>query len=194
MICELNVKMSGIEKGNYPTHIAIILDGNRRYAKRLNLDPKKGHEFGFKKLRPLFDWCKELDIHELTLYCFSIENFNRSKDEVDYLMSEFVKKFDELNGDKTLEEDDVKINVVGRIHLFPKEVQKRLHEIIEKTKNHKTFIINFAMAYGGRSEVVDATKKIAQQVKEGTLKIENIDDEVIAKNLYFSSSCKDSLG
>ena len=105
-----------------PKHIALILDGNRRLAKRLMLKPWKGHEWGAKKIGKLFDWSKELGIKEITLYCFSIENFDRPKKELEYLMKLFKEEFKRLYNDERLEKDKVKINFIGRIDMFPKEV------------------------------------------------------------------------
>jgi len=168
-----------------PRHLAIIIDGSRRFAKRLMLKPYKGHEWGAKKVEKLFEWCKDLNIKELTLYCFSIENFNRPKDEFDYLMNLFKKEFTKMKDDPRLK--DIKINFIGRLNMFPKDVQDSMTVLIEKTKNSKPYVINFAMAYGGRAEVIDATRKIAEAVKEGKLNIEDINEQVFEKNLYNAS-------
>lgn len=165
-----------------PKHIGIILDGNRRFAKKLMIKPWKGHEWGYKKIESLFEWAKEIDIKEITLYTFSVKNFNRPKKEFDYLMKLFKESFIKAKEDPRLK--DIKINFLGRIHMFPKEVQKAMEELMEKTKNNKKYIINFAMAYGGREEIIDAVKKISQQVKEGKLDIDQINKETFGKNLY----------
>ena len=169
-----------------PKHVAIILDGNRRFSKRLMMKPWKGHEWGAKKIKSVLDWCKEFDIRELTLYTFSVENFNRPKKEFNYLMSLFREGFDKLKDDPRIYKNKIKVNVIGRIWMFPKDVQERMNYIIEKTKNHDKNIINFAMAYGGRHEVVDAVKKIAEQLKKGKLKIEDINEESFSRNLYMA--------
>jgi tritrans,polycis-undecaprenyl-diphosphate synthase [geranylgeranyl-diphosphate specific] len=167
-----------------PKHIGIIMDGNRRFSKKLMLKPWNGHEWGAKKVEKLFSWCQEFCIKELTLYTFSIQNFNRPKKEFDYLMKIFKDNFDKLIDDKRLEENKIRINIIGRIYMFPKDVQERLNRIMEQTKNNNNYIINFAMAYGGREEVIDATKKVAEQIKDGTLNIEDINEETFSKNLY----------
>ncbi len=169
---------------NVPHHIGIILDGNRRFAKRLMLKPWKGHEWGAKKLEHLFEWCKEYAIHELTLYAFSVENFDRPKEEFDYLMDLFRKEFDKLQDDPKIHENKIRFNVIGRLWMFPKDLQELMRAIMEKTKHYSDYIVNFAMAYGGRAEVVDATKKIAEQVKEHKLKVEEINEQVFSDNLY----------
>ena len=167
-----------------PRHIGIILDGNRRFAKRLMIKPWKGHEWGAKKVEQLLLWCEEYGIRELTLYAFSVENFDRPKKEFDYLMNLFKKEFDTLKEDKRIYEKKIRINVIGRLNMFPDDVRKRMEDIMESTKHHDNRIINFAMAYGGRAEVIDATKKIAEDVKKGKLKIEDINETSFADRLY----------
>src|SRR3989338_11445363 len=110
-------------------HIAIILDGNRRFAKRLLLKPWKGHEFGAGKLRKLFTWCKELDIKEITLYCLSIQNFNRPKHEFDYLMDLFHKEFKDIINDEDLHKNRIKINFFGRLSMLPEKVREEAEKL-----------------------------------------------------------------
>lgn len=176
-----------MEESIVPKHIGIIMDGNRRFSKKLMLKPWNGHEWGAKKVEKLFTWCQEFNIKELTLYTFSIQNFNRPKKEFDYLMKIFKENFDKLIDDKRLDSNGIRINVIGRLHMFPKDVQDRLNRIMEKTKNNNDYVINFAMAYGGREEIIDATRKIAQQVKNGKLNIDDINEETFSKNLYFAN-------
>lgn len=165
-------------------HIGIILDGNRRFSKKLMQEPWKGHEYGAKKVESLLEWCKELDIKELTLYAFSMQNFNRPKTEFDYLMKIFKENFERLNNDKRIYENKIKINIIGRIHLFPENVKKAMYEIMEKTKNHDNYIINFAMAYGGHEEIIDTIKKIGRKIESGEIKPEQINEELVDSNLY----------
>jgi len=169
-----------------PKHIGIIMDGNRRFAKRLMLKPWMGHEWGAKKVEKLFSWCKELGIREVTLYAFSIENFNRPRDEFDFLMNVFRKEFKRLLADENVMQEGIRVNFVGRISMFPSDITQSMKDIMEKTKDNASYIVNFAMAYGGRAEVVDAAKRIAEQVAEGRLDIAQINEEVFSKNLYFS--------
>lgn len=172
---------------SYPKHVGIILDGNRRFAKKLGLDPWKGHEFGEKKVRKLLDWCEEYDVHELTLYTFSIQNFNRPKIEFDYIMNLFVKAAKELLESKELDEKNLKIKYVGRKNLLPKEVIEAMDKLEEKTKNKTRYILNLAMPYGGKEELEDAIKLIAKEVSTGVLKPEDINQEIIANHLYMKS-------
>jgi tritrans,polycis-undecaprenyl-diphosphate synthase [geranylgeranyl-diphosphate specific] len=171
-------------KNEVPKHVGVILDGNRRFAKKLMLKPWKGHEWGAKKVEKLMDWAGEIGIKELTLYSFSMQNMNRPKEEFEYLMKVFRSEFTRLGNDPRLEKEDIKINFIGRIHLFPKDVYEKMRELMDRTKNHKSFIINFAMAYGGREEVVDAVMKLSQDVKSGKLSAEEINEEIFQDYLY----------
>jgi len=172
---------------NYPHHIAIILDGNRRFAKRLNLDPWKGHEWGRKKFEKLVDWCKEFNIKELTLYTFSVQNFNRPKKEFDFLMDLFRDAAKKLLKDQRVDEMGMKIRYVGRTEMFPKDIQDFMHEIEEKTKNNNKYFLNFAMGYGGKEEITDAIKSIAKKISSGELKAKDINEKIIEENLYLAS-------
>ena len=111
-----------------PKHIAIILDGNRRYAKRLGMQPWKGHEFGIKKLEQLLEWCRDFGIKELTLYSFSTENFKRSRKEKDFLFNMFKKEFKSMRYRKDIFKNKVRVNVIGRIDMFPKIIRKSMNE------------------------------------------------------------------
>ena len=172
---------------NEVRHVGIVPDGNRRFSKRLMQVPWKGHEYGAKKIEELMDWSREFGIKELTIYTFSIQNFDRPKQEFDYLMKIFKEEFNRIKDDPELCKKGLKINFIGRIHMFPVDVQKAMNELMEKTKNNSKYIINFAMAYGGREEIIDATKKIATLIKNGKLEVENIDEELFKKNLYLES-------
>ena len=115
--------MSAQLESNIPKHIGIILDGNRRFAKKLVMQPWRGHEMGAAKIENLFDWLKELGVKELTLYCFSLENFNRPRREFDFLMNIFKKEFTRLKTHESVHSDKIKINFAGRTELFDNELQ-----------------------------------------------------------------------
>jgi tritrans,polycis-undecaprenyl-diphosphate synthase [geranylgeranyl-diphosphate specific] len=170
-----------------PKHVGIILDGNRRFAKRLMLKPWKGHEWGAEKVEKVLEWGNELGVRELTLYTLSLENFNRPKTEFNYLMELFKKEFKRLSKDPQLQEKEIRINFIGRLWMLDEELQQILKGISNKTKNNSKFTVNFAIAYGGRQEVVDATIKIAEQVKSGELDISKINEETFLNNLWSSS-------
>ena len=171
-------------KNKVPEHIGIILDGNRRFAKRLMMKPWKGHEWGAKKVEKLFNWCKDLGIKEATLYTFSIENFNRPKDEFDFLMKIFKMELKRILKNEDVMKEGIRVNFIGRISMFDNELETLMKQVMEKTKDNDRYIVNFAMAYGGRSEVVDATRKIAEQIKEGKLNIDQINEETFKNYLY----------
>ena len=168
-----------------PKKIAIILDGNRRFAKKLGLQPWKGHEYGMKKLEELFGWCLELGIKELTLYSFSTENFNRAKNEIDFLFGLFKKKFDEIRKGRDIFKNEVRVNVIGRSYMFPKDIQKAMAEVAEKTKNNRKLTVNFALAYGGRQEIVDSFKRIIKN--NPNINPDKINEMIITQNLYLQS-------
>jgi len=175
-----------MEHNPVPKHIGIIMDGNRRLAKRLMMKPWKGHEWGAQKVEKLFDWARECNVQELTLYAFSIQNFNRPKEEFDYLMKIFINVMEKLKNDPRMKEYRIRVNFIGRIWKFPPAVKDRMQELMDMTRNHSGFIVNLAMAYGGREEVIDAAARIAEQVKDGKLSVEDINEEVFEKNLYMA--------
>jgi len=161
-------------------HIGIILDGNRRYAKKLLREPWKGHDSGAEKVEKLFDWCKELAVAELTLYVFSLQNFNRDKKEVDYLMDIFCTFFESEEIKNKIKNNQIKIRFIGRRHLLPQKVQKIITRLEQETKDHAGLIANFAMAYGGREEIVDAVNRL---VKEG----KTVDEQTFSQYLELQS-------
>jgi tritrans,polycis-undecaprenyl-diphosphate synthase [geranylgeranyl-diphosphate specific] len=171
-----------------PKHIAIILDGNRRYARRHNLELMKGHELGFEKIKKLFRWCKELEIKELTLYCFSMQNFSRSKEEVSYLMELLHRASTEILKNKDVHKNKIKIRFIGRMYLLPKKLQEAMKKAEEATRNYSDYAANFAIAYGGREEITDAVKNIAEKISSRELTPKEINEDLITKNLYLSSS------
>ena len=151
------------------------------------LKPWMGHEWGAKKVEKLFEWCVEYKIKEMTLYALSIDNLNRPKEEFNYLMDLFKKEVRKLLKDKKLDKAKIKINFIGRLWLLPKELQELMNKLMEKTKKYNNHIINIAMAYGGRAEVIDAVRKIAEKVKNGKLDINKINEETFRENLYLNS-------
>jgi len=169
-----------------PKHIGIILDGNRRFAKRLMLEPWKGHEFGVDKVKQLLKWCKRQEIKELTLYAFSMQNFNRPKKEFDFIMGHFTKAFNDIVENEDIHKNKVRMRAFGRINLLPKEVQAAIKRAEEATKDYKGYFVNVAIAYGGREEIVDAVKKIGRAIEDGKLKPEQITEAMFQKSLYIA--------
>jgi len=132
-----------------------------RFAKKLVLQPWRGHELGAGKVEKLFDWCSELGIKQVTLYCFSIENFNRPKKEFDFLIKLFKKEFRKYKGSEKISGNGIKIRFIGERARFDAELQDIMKELEEETAKNSKFIFNFCMAYGGRQEIVDACRKLA---------------------------------
>ena len=175
------------EPGN-PQHIAVILDGNRRFAKKLMLKPWMGHEWGRKKVEKLLDWAVELGVKELTLYAFSVDNFNRPKEEFDFIMQLFREACEQLRNDPRLQEKGKKLGIrirfLGRIDMFPADIGKSMRELMDKTKDNTGLIVNFCMAYGGRQEIIDAARKMVADVEKGKISGKDISEEMFKHYLY----------
>lgn len=171
-----------------PQHIAVILDGNRRFAKKLMLKPWMGHQWGKEKVEKFIDWCIELGIKEVTMYAFSVENFNRPREEFDYIMKLFREACEQLKSDKKLQEKGeqlgIKVRFLGRLEMFPEDVRQLMQEIMEKSAGNTGLIVNFCMAYGGRQEITDAAKRMAADVQNGKLSAADVNDDTFKKYLY----------
>ena len=176
--------LAQIAKAKIPEHIGIILDGNRRWASNRSLIPRQGHQEGVEKVRQFMEWCLELGINTLTLYAFSTENFKRSEEEVGELMKIYAENLKELVCSETIHENKVNIRVIGRTNLLPERIRTIIDEVEHATKDYDQFYINFALAYGGRAEIVDATREIASLVGKGEIDPESIDEDLIEKHLY----------
>lgn len=173
-----------------PKHIGVILDGNRRFAKRLMVKPWQGHEWGAKKFREFLEWCFETGIDEVTAYVFSIQNFNRPTEEFNYIMKVFKEEVSDLlkaENLKKLNKEGTRINFIGRNWMLPKELQELQQQVMKATSQNNKKAINFAMAYGGREEIIEAVKKIAENVKNGKLDINKINEEMFTKELSITS-------
>ena len=175
-----------IKNGPIPSHVGLILDGNRRWARKVGLDHTLGHQAGFEKLKEVLRWCWELGVRTVTIYAFSTENFMRRKDEVDHLMRLAERGFREVLENEDIHENRVQIRAIGRVDLLPDFVKKAIEEAEEATKDYDRHRLNVAIAYGGRAEIVDATKRIAYEVRDGKLNPDNIDEEVFEQYLYTS--------
>ncbi|MCG8335541.1 MAG: polyprenyl diphosphate synthase [Proteobacteria bacterium] len=173
-----------IKEGPKPQHIGVILDGNRRFAREKGLDTNKGHVFGANKVEDLLQWCWKLNIKIITLYAFSTENFNRSSDEVDALMRLLAEKIKKFQQEPAIEKNKVRIRVIGRLEYLSKELNDEIAKAEEATKDYDNFHLNIAISYGGRAEIVDAVKKVAQQIEKKEINIDDIDEDLLARNLY----------
>ncbi len=171
-----------IDSIKLPQHIAIIMDGNGRWAKQKGKLRVFGHQYGVKAVREALEGCVKANIKFLTLYAFSAENWNRPKLEVMALMELLVTSLKKEI--KTFQENGVRLNVIGDITKLPSNAQKKLQETIEATKENTHCTLTLALSYSSRQEIVDAARNLAQQVKDGKLHAEEINDELFAANLY----------
>jgi undecaprenyl diphosphate synthase len=171
-----------IDKKNVPKHVAIIMDGNGRWAKKRGLLRVLGHERGAKAVRETIEAAGKSGITHLTLYAFSTENWNRPKNEVDKLMNLLVSSLKKEF--KSLHENEIKLCAIGNLEELPPKAYKELSEVIEKTKNNKKLVLTLALSYGSRNEIVKTVKEIAEKVKNNIISIENIDDSIINEHLY----------
>ncbi|HAR84228.1 MAG TPA: isoprenyl transferase [Clostridium sp.] len=167
-----------------PAHIAIIMDGNGRWAKQRKLPRTMGHRAGMKNIKMMVEESSNLGVKYLTLYAFSTENWKRTKEEVGALMDlvvEFInKEFEELH------RNNVKLNSIGDISKLPEKSKAAVEDAMYKTRNNTGLTLNIALNYGGRDEIVKGVKEIAKEVLEGKLQIDNIDDKIISDHLYTS--------
>lgn len=171
-----------IDLDNLPKHIAIIMDGNGRWAKEKGLLRVLGHESGTKSVRTTVEACVDLGVENLTLYAFSTENWNRPKIEVKTLMELLI--FSLKKEMQTMQENSVRLNAIGNIKHLPRNVQKELLQVIEVTKKNTAMTLTVALSYGSRDEIVNATRQICDKVKNNIISIENIDDALINQHLY----------
>ena len=175
-----------IQNGDIPNHIALILDGNRRWAKRHLSMPNKGHWKGADAVENLLDWCEEFDIKIVTLYALSAENLERKDEELEYLYELIRMRLEKLFNDPRIHRDKMRVKGIGRIELLPESIKKILRQLDEATKNYDRHFLNIALAYGGQYELVDAVKKIGKKIKDGSLDVDEINKEEIESNLYTS--------
>jgi undecaprenyl diphosphate synthase len=165
-----------------PKHLAIIMDGNGRWAKQKGLFRSIGHENGTKAVREIVEACAEINIPYLTLYAFSTENWNRPKLEVDLLMKLLVSSLKKEI--KTLQDNNIKLNAIGNLDTLPKKAHKELLDVIEITKSNTRMTLTLALSYGGREEIVKTIKEISLKVKNNLISPEIIDETVINNHLY----------
>jgi tritrans,polycis-undecaprenyl-diphosphate synthase [geranylgeranyl-diphosphate specific] len=173
-----------IKKNPIPEHVAVIMDGNRRFASSLGLSPELGHQFGRDKIREVLQWCFDLGIKNLTIYAFSTENFNRSSNEVKTLMDLCKEELKKAFNDSRIHKNKVRIRIIGRLDTLPKDIATQAKNIMDQTKHYDKYSFNIALAYGGREEIIQAIQKIAKDVKAGKVKIEDIKESIVSKYLY----------
>lgn len=171
-----------ILKGYIPKHIAIIMDGNGRWAKKRNMPRTYGHKKGSENLKNIALACQELGIKALSVYAFSTENWKRPKEEIEYLMN-LPKEFEEtFKG--SFEEHDIRVIFSGRKDRFPSHVQELIERVTEKTKDRTSMTLNICFDYGSHTELIEAIKEISQQYKDGVITLDDIDVPLIDSHLY----------
>lgn len=173
-----------VREERIPSHIAIIMDGNRRFAKEFGLQPSEGHLKGKDKLEELMEWCLELGIRILTVYAFSTENLERDQAEVGSLMDLFEENFYKLGDDERIHKHRIRVSVLGQMELLPERVKKAIEYAASKTTGYDQYFYNIAIAYGSRQEIIQAIKQVAEKVKAGELSVEEIDEKVFSNFLY----------
>ena len=167
-----------------PQHVAVIMDGNRRFAENFDLSPEAGHLFGVDKLEEVLEWCFELGIKVLTVYAFSTENFTRNDNEVQTLMNLCKLELEKATKDSNIHKNKVRVRVMGDLDTLPEDIRKSANEIVKATENYDKYYFNVALAYGGREELVYAIQKIADDVKKGDLEIHDISESKVSSYLY----------
>lgn len=172
--------------GQIPKHVAFIMDGNRRYADKANINKADGHKQGFNTLAKVLSWCRELGVNHVTLYAFSIENFKRTPEEVDSIMNLAREKCDSILDElDKVNEAGIRVRIAGDLSLLPKDLQAKITKIETMTCNNDKAYLNICLAYTSRHELVSAIQKLSKQVHhDGTLNPEDIDQQVFEENLH----------
>ena len=178
--------LTEVKQRPVPRHVAIIMDGNRRFAKDQGLDPWKGHELGRNTLENVLDWCLEAGVRYLTVYAFSTENFQRNVLEVRALMGLFEDNFRKMAEDERVHKHRIRIRAIGQRDLLPRGVQEAIAYAEERTRAYDQYFFNVAVAYGGRQEILQAIRGIAREVEAGKLRAEDVDEKTVSERLYTS--------
>ena len=171
-----------MDKDQLPTHVAIIMDGNGRWAKARGMSRTQGHLEGVKRVEEIIRAARDTGIKFLTIYAFSTENWNRPQDEVSMIMRTFIMVLGQKA--KELGEKGVRINFIGRRQGIPQEVLEAVDKAVFMTKDKTTMTLNIAFNYGARGEIIDAIKSISSQVRDGKIKIDDIDEKIVSSHLY----------
>ncbi len=182
-----------IQSDPVPSHIGVIMDGNRRLARQLGKKPWHGHEMGSRTVEALVDWAGEIGVETLTLYAFSTENFQREQEEVDALMEMFATKLTELATHRRIRTNGIRVKVLGRTEMLPEAVRTAITTVETATASHDKRRLNFCIAYGGRQEILDAMRALARKVERGELRPGEIDEKLLGQHLYTSGDDPDLI-
>ena len=176
------------DRSRLPSHISIIMDGNRRFAWSNSMNTVHGHTAGKEKLKQVMRWVLDLDVPYLTVYALSSENIsNRPEDEIDVLYDLYIEGLNEIALDPLIHENRVRVNVVGRLELLPSKVREAIEVAEMATQSYERFTFTICLAYGGREEIIDAVKSLAKEHADGGLGLDSIDVNAISSRLYTSS-------
>lgn len=175
-----------VKNKSLPEHIAIILDGNRRWATKSGLKPWMGHLYGARRVEEVLKWCLDLGVKTITLYALSTENFQRPREEIEKLIELLKEKLKELLVSEEIRRYRVRVKVIGRTYLLPQDLQEIIYKIEEETRDFGERYLNLAIAYGGRAEIIDTVRKVAQKVARGELSPEEISESIFEQHLYTS--------
>ncbi|MEM3851995.1 MAG: polyprenyl diphosphate synthase [Methanomassiliicoccales archaeon] len=167
-----------------PRHIALIMDGNRRYAREMEMMLHEGDQRGKDKLEQVLDWCLQLGIRVLTVYAFSTENLRRNSDEIETLMNLFEENFRKVGDDERVHRHRIRVRAIGQLELLPERVRAAIRYAEERTKLYNDYRFNIAVAYGSRQEIIQAIRKIARQVRDGELDVNDISEDLFSRYLY----------
>ncbi len=175
-------KAAHLDREKLPSHIAMIMDGNGRWAKKRLMNRVKGHEKGSQAVRTIVTACRELGIGTLTLYAFSTENWARPKAEVKALMG-LLKRF-VVKECPTLTQNNIRLNIIGQKHRLPEDVLQEVDKTLEMTRNNDGMVLNLALSYGSREEITTAVAQIARKIQQGDLSLDEISEDLISSHLY----------
>jgi len=183
-----------IKVGSIPRHVAVIMDGNRRYAKQSGVAAIEGHTKGFDKLAETLQWCRELGVKEVTVYAFSIENFKRGEKEVKGLLNLAKEKFEILiKEEEKLKKHGVRVKIIGNISYLPLDMQEIVKKAEEITENNNEATLNVAFSYTSREEITHAITECSKKVKQGDLKPDDIDQDLLESHMYTNHSSNPDL-
>ncbi|RCV62988.1 tritrans,polycis-undecaprenyl-diphosphate synthase [geranylgeranyl-diphosphate specific] [Methanophagales archaeon] len=175
-----------VRERSLPEHVAIIMDGNRRYAKKIGISTEDGYLYGAEITEQAIEWCFEAGVKQLTIYAFSIENFCRSDEEKERLFKLMRQEFEKISKDERVHKRGVRVKAIGNLNLLPDSVKEAIQVAERETAHYNSFMLFIAVAYSGRMEIVDSVRIIADMVKRGALSVDEIDNETISKHLYIS--------
>ncbi len=181
-----NLLEEEIVERRLPEHVAIIMDGNRRYARKLGISTEEGYNYGAGITERVIEWCFDIGVKQLTLYAFSIENFCRTAEEKEKLFELMRVEFEKISEEERVHKRKVRVRAIGNTNLLPESVREAIQKAEHATEEYTNFKLFIAVAYSGRMEIVDGVRIIANRVKRGLLNPDDVDEETISKHLYIS--------